>query len=255
MIVILGLDGLDYTLVQRWRLSALQQHQHGTVTVPIDPEKGVPLSPEVWGSFLCGKHVKPSFKRVAKRLPMLKRLLYKLRGKHVGRINVGFEPLHEPTFLDFTDSYTVNVPWYDSDYANYHIFNQLSAGKLSAAETVEALKRLYQEYTIQFAEALETHRDYELLFGYFPFPDDFQHLFLSRLEDIHRIYSDLNEYVASLAIEDDWLLIVSDHGWDTQKLTHSQRGFYSSNQPIKPTPEHITDFYVLFTDASAFDTK
>lgn len=246
MIVILGLDGLDYELVRQWGLSALQQQYHGTITVPIDPEKGVPLSPEVWGSFLCGKHVRPTFKRVSKPLPFLKRLLYKLWGRRIGRINVGFEPLRDPTFLDFMDSFTVNVPWYDGDYANYHILNQLAAGEILVTDALEALKRLYQQYTARFADALVTHQDAELVFGYFPFPDDFQHLFLEKLTEIQRIYVDLNDYVAGLEIGDAWFLILSDHGWDTEKLTHSQRGFYSSNQPMNPAPQHIMDFYALF---------
>jgi len=44
-------------------------------------------------------------------------------------------------------------------------------------------------------------------------------------------------------LQDSMFIIVSDHGFDLEKGTHSKHGFYSSNKILKRKPTKITDFY------------
>lgn len=47
---------------------------------------------------------------------------------------------------------------------------------------------------------------------------------------------------------DGTFIIVSDHGFDQEKKTQSQYGFYSSNIPLVPEPKKITDFFPLIVN-------
>ena len=78
--------------------------------------------------------------------------------------------------------------------------------------------------------------------------DLLQHLSLSK-DDIEKHYIDLDNYVSSLMVELEnsfecfTLILVSDHGFDFDKGTHSMNGFYSTSTHLNPIPEKITDFY------------
>lgn len=56
-VFILALDGLEYTLLKKWRCRYLLQRQHGTFKVSEEyfHKEGVPCSPKVWASFITGK--------------------------------------------------------------------------------------------------------------------------------------------------------------------------------------------------------
>lgn len=64
-LLILGFDGLEYNLVNRWKLKSLQQSQYGRLTIPKecyketeDPLGNIiyePWTPFVWSSILTGK--------------------------------------------------------------------------------------------------------------------------------------------------------------------------------------------------------
>lgn len=56
-LVFLGLDGLEYDFVGRWRLDNPKQQECGKIIVPIDPRIGVFSSPQVWATFLTGQHL------------------------------------------------------------------------------------------------------------------------------------------------------------------------------------------------------
>lgn len=60
---ILGLDGLEYHLLEKWNLTNLKQREYGKITVPIERKAKVPVSPEVWASFLTERDIKKKFSR------------------------------------------------------------------------------------------------------------------------------------------------------------------------------------------------
>ena len=87
-IFILGLDGLEYDFVEKWNLVHLKQREYGKIIVPIAEKLGVPNTPEVWASFLTGKHIKVSFEDRNVVLPVLK--ILKILRKYVN-VSLGLD--------------------------------------------------------------------------------------------------------------------------------------------------------------------
>mgnify|MGYP005641178489 CR=1 FL=1 len=97
---------------------------------------------------------------------------------------------------------------------------------------------------------LEKIRDVDVVFAYMHFPDEMQHLLFTRPLKIKKFYADLDNYVSILKsrVEASLFLIISDHGFDLETKNHSMYGFYSSNVPLDPKPQRITDFYDLIVN-------
>jgi hypothetical protein len=54
-VLILGIDALEYTLVETWDLKHLKQHEYGKTIVPIYKGGGEPVTLVVWPCFITGK--------------------------------------------------------------------------------------------------------------------------------------------------------------------------------------------------------
>jgi len=160
---------------------------------------------------------------------------------------IGFEPLKEKTFLDFTDSTKINVPYYNHDDTPFTtILLNFKEGRISLEEAIKRFKVLYKKQKEQILREIEKNQNVNVTFAYMNFPDALQHFLFTRPLKIRRLYMDLNSYVSILKskIKDPTLfLIVSDHGFNLVTGTHSKHGFYSSNMALNPKPKQITDFY------------
>jgi len=255
---ILGLDGLEYNFVEKWNLKNLQQLQYGTIEVPIGEGDNVPTSPEVWASFLTGKHI--SNLRFVKPFPVGAALDFlKFIRKHInislglGRKVGGLAPSRFPrlkhkTFLDHSSFKEINVPYYSYDHRPINVTHRFTKGELSLSEAIDTLLTIYEERKKQILDETERLRDVKVVFAYMHYPDILQHLFIRRLHKIKEHYVDLDGYVSILKRKADSLfLIVSDHGFDLKKETHSKYGFYSSNKVLNPKPKQITDFFKIVT--------
>jgi len=245
-IFILGLDGLEYNFVREWNLRNLKQQEYGKILVPIDKSKEVPLTPQVWAAFLTGKYI-PSLYFVH---PLTTEMLLKMQSflrflRKFIRISLGlgkkikikapnkFPNLKEKTFIDLTKSIEINAPYYSYDGAVFNILNQFYLGKLTLKECIEAMRALYEMRKEQILLELEKIRDVDVVFAY-----------------MHFFYADLDNYVSVLKsrVEVSLFLIISDHGFDLETKNHSMHGFYSSNVPLNPKPQRITDFYDLIVN-------
>ncbi|EMR73483.1 hypothetical protein MCGE09_00587 [Thaumarchaeota archaeon SCGC AB-539-E09] len=76
MIFILGIDSLDYDLVEKWNLQNLKQLEYNKIKVPINEKLGLPLSSEVWASFLVGKYVSVELKSSSNFINAMLEILY-----------------------------------------------------------------------------------------------------------------------------------------------------------------------------------
>lgn len=254
-VFILGLDGLEYNLVHKWNLSNLLQEQNGKTKVPINKKVGEPISPQVWGSFLTGHVVDKEFDKTGFRGPVAKILRF-LRGYIPLSLGLGekvgatteFPELAETTFLDITDSKEINVPYYSF---NNDIFKLLAKGRrenMTLTQKIRILKELYVKNKNQIALAVSEGLPQCLTFAFMSFPDAICHQAWLRPKFIRQFYHDLDYFVYKLKNElneDVLFLIISDHGFNIKKGSHSHHGFYSSNQPITPEPKRITDFFQL----------
>lgn len=265
----MGLDGLDYDLVNQWNLTALLQEQHGQVKVPINQKRGVPLSPEVWASFLAGKHVQRDFERPIAPLTPLFKILRCLRSRIVsplgltqrikemvgveihGQAKIGFgASLNETTFLDLTNSRAINVPYYNCDYTNFSILHQYDANKISHKKVIQLLKGVFAKRIRHILDEIPKLKDVDVVFAYINFPDALQHQMFTNPPFIKQHYAELDYYVQALMekLGEEFLsIIISDHGFDLNAGSHSLHAFYSSNKPLNPKPTRITDFFNIFT--------
>ncbi len=268
-VFILGLDGLEYNFVHQWNLPNLLQKQNGKIKVPINQTTGVPLSPEVWASFLTGKHVHAEFEKAIKPLGIVFKLLRLLRkhlplsfemAKTIRRHTPAqtheynkFPPLMETTFLDETNSLKINVPYYNYDNLYWRFSRYFRSGRLTHKEYVNILKRMFKRRKKQVLHGIQKIPKVDVGFAYIHFPDIIHHELFPKPDFIKQHYNDLDYFVFQLKNklpESTLFIIVSDHGFDLQTESHSLYGFYSANKPLKPKPKDITDFYDLIINSS-----
>lgn len=269
-VFILGLDGLEYDFVQKWNLKHLKQQEYSKIEVPIESEEGVPMSPEVWASFLTGKQTHLTFEESPIRplTPLL--TLLKLLRRHINlslglstkirrktpeklhkRHHVAFPPLKDTTFLDVADSKEINVPYYSYDHAVMKTLRYFGDERISLQKTAKLLISLYEKRKEQILNSIRKNEGVDILFAFMHFPDVIQHLLFTVPSKIQQHYMDLDNYVLRLKnkLNQSIFLIVSDHGFSFETETHSLYGFYSSNKTLNPKPKQITDFYNLLLQA------
>jgi hypothetical protein len=267
---ILGLDGIEYDFVEAWNLKNLMQTEYGKVEVPIG-EEGVPMSPQVWSSFLTGRVENISFPKTpriykilvflwnnfgffVKYIPFLKRRFQKI-GRKVqagrGQLSLNYK-LQNPTILDVVNSKAINFPFINHDDSTFKITYTYAIGELSLDECLESLKHDYIEHKKSIFKAIREN-EIELFFAFLHHIDSFQHYAFRRQEIIEEMYEDVDSFAASLKQElttlypDSKFIIVSDHGFDLNTGMHSKYAFYSTNIPLDPIPQKITDFYGILT--------
>ena len=242
--VILALDGLDYDLVERLDLKNLKQMKYGRLEVPINKILKQPSSPEVWASFLCGKHVVMMFKgrkrlRLMKFLIKMKRLLpfisLGIGRKTTGGIT-GFGKLEEKSWAENENVLTIGVPYFDYT-------NEVFEAQAEFAETKDLVKLkmiILKDYLKKSKLAIKSLKNidvnkYKIVFVYLHYPDQINHLCFNDMEQVEAFYQALDTYAKKFAsvVRNHHLLIISDHGANFKTGGHSQMGFISSNNGIK----------------------
>lgn len=264
LIFILCIDALDYDLVEEIGLNNLKQLNYGKIVVPINKKIGLPISTEVWASFLTGRHISKSFENYSIYINILLKIsdFFNITiasgiGKKVKdflkklgfNAPIRFGSLNKKTFLDITNSMEINLPFYSFDNKTFDIGYLFGTGKLSLKQTIKEIDSIYEMRKIQIINEIDNIGNKDIIFAYVHSLDMLQHLLFLNIKKIEQYYIDLDYYVSILkrkikkSFGDVIFIIVSDHGFDFDKGTHSMNGFYSSNTPLIPKPEKITDFY------------
>jgi len=91
----------------------------------------------------------------------------------------------------------------------------------------------------------------DVVFTYLNMPDAWCHRLFSRPEMIKHHYVELDIFAEKLrsVVEPEKFIIVSDHGFDLRRETHSRYGFFSCNIPLHPKPNKITDFHKIVVNS------
>lgn len=267
MIFLLGIDGLDYELVESLNLNNLKQLEYSKIVVPINEERGIPFSPEVWAAFLVGEHMSMNFvsssslttaiikfieffhidldKGLVKKIKHLFNKLYDFSAPN------RFCSLNRETFLDITKSMEINVPFYSFDNKTFDIGYLFGKGELSLGQTVKGIKLIYESRKKQVFSEIDSIENEKIVFAFMHATDMLQHCAYLRFSEIEQHYIGLDNYVMVLKrrLKDSFgeiiFIIVSDHGFDFNIGDHSNYAFYSSNTHLMPKPEKITDFYEI----------
>lgn len=256
---ILGLDGLEYNLVKERNLTNLMQLQNGTIEVPIHGKLKVPLSPQVWASFLTGKVVNDTdFKTSSKVHDLLIYARAKIEQLTTKRISLGlsrkvrprlFPKLNQKTFLDLPHVAEINAPFYSYDEKVLKTIGGLNDDQANLDEVITKVVDYYlelEEYILD--QTTNQSGNIKVTFAFMPYPDILHHLLFLRPLEIHKHYEFLDVFVEYLKL---WIdpntkfIIVSDHGFNMTSGEHSNYGFFSSNKTLSPKPTNITNFYNL----------
>ena len=266
-LVIVGLDGLDPDLVERWRMSWFKQRLYGRHYVGLIKDLYTPI---LWSCFLTGLNVekhgyslselkekrdRDAFKSrllyklylLRKRIPVkrlgLRKLLIKLGLVNPYPGSVMPDHLLKRTFLEELKArgYSVaaiEVPGYNESRNEYY---RVKIDELVTApfrERARLVEEALEDTRERIARAIEyVDRGYEVVFVYSPLPDVAFHMAVKPglnvkvwLRAVHYSLYRAVEELLDLAEEKGYaVLIVSDHGFDLKNYYHSEYGFWSLN--------------------------
>jgi len=281
-LLILGLDGLDYNLVEKWRLSFFKQRYYGKHYIGFLKKLYTPI---VWGCFLTGVNVeehgyslhqlvekrgKDAFKSqilrrlysIRKKVPIgnlrIRKILIKLGLVNPYQGSIMPESLLNKTFLKLLKDLnykvaTVEVPGYNEEVNEY--FRSTYGLLLSASldEKRAYIDKILEETDRRMIKTMDyIDKGYDLVFTYSPLPDIAFHIAVKPtlrikvwLKNVHEhLQQILRPLIKEAENRNYTILIVSDHGFDLNKYYHSNYGFWSLS--IEPpgwwSIETILDF-------------
>lgn len=265
-VLIIGLDGLEHSLVEDYDLKNLKQIEHGKVDLLLKKDEE-PLTPTIWCNFITGET--PDVHGVIAiqkwKYPLLEKIHASLRSfdiKHRGYwrgvlFNI-FDKMSlfemrgmrnfftrkdincDTIFDDIDSTIAISIPSFNEDEMNKELRRLVVEGR-----KFELKKRAYEAFAgrrKRFLDAL--NQKPSLLMVHFFLLDLIQHMFPYDNEYIRKTYERIDSFVGKvkekLVNNEVFLLIVSDHG--LLHGYHTPYGFYSCNEKLNLKNPKITDF-------------
>jgi hypothetical protein len=225
MIVILGLDGLEYEYVKEFNCKNLMQKCYGKTDIS---EFSEPRTVVIWSSFLTGRNTE---KEALKDL-----------------WNFRVKP-EETFFSKFQKWHAIDVPGFtfvrerhEKERAALKAFFDK---KISVEEYDAIAFENHKLAKQEFLEALE--QDFEILMAYFGIADVIGHLSFGIKPKMKIIYEELDEIARLASKKASKLLIISDHGMKAigRFGDHSNYGFWSFSETINLQTPKVTEFRQL----------
>jgi hypothetical protein len=271
-VLILGIDALEYNLVEKWNLKYLKQAEYNKISVPIPDGFEDPATVIVWPCFITGKEPKDmgytnteihksiatdmidKFVEVKKKLPIF--VKRKFAEIYIGlsmsiRRSLNLEKrtprrgdIKAPTIFDSKEYKSVHrhIPVYDSSFSmRMGVIEAINDKTRRSQYEKDCLREFYDRKKEVFDIMMDERWD--LFMEYFHCLDSIQHVFYKNKPKILNYYLLFNSFVEELTKilpEDVILLIVSDHGQENG--LHTKYGFYSCNKKLNLNKPKITDF-------------
>ena len=228
--IILALDGLELSLVEKFSCEFLKQDRYGNTNIK---EFSLPKTVILWASFLTGRNMESEVKED----------LWTFKVKP------------EQTFLKkFKNSKAIDLPAFS--YGEEHRQERELLKEFFVGSSSESIIETYNQIAWKnhkktkkiFFEELKKNHD--LLIGYFALSDVIGHLNFGSLKTMENVYQELNElaYQTKKIQPAEKILITSDHGMKEVGRfgDHTMAGFYSLNFDAKISRKpKITEFYDL----------
>lgn len=268
-VFIVGIDALEYDLVEELNLRNIKQIEYDKVIEP--PTKL--LTPILWSSFITGtlKHgvkaftVKNPLIKVSRNfLEMLRIdpystpvwLFYRALTKAgMSSRRVDKRDLKAKTIFDCVEnSVAVSIPAYNEWESIHRLRLKYPLARFvgkrhekKAEECIETNWRIFRRKMNYTLEMLERN-NWDLLMVHFLVLDNIGHLYWYRPGKLRDAYRFMNSAVGELLskVKDQWVLIVSDHGM--KKGLHTNYAFYSSNVPLGLKDLKLTDFHDIILE-------
>ena len=266
-VFILAIDGLEYKLVERWRLRGLQQTIYGWLDVSNFKHL---LTPIIWASFITGmppevhgikswwtfssNSVLDSFFHwIRYKIPIVQNMSqWKLRKllKFFG-LNVAPPQANDlkrkglATIFDYASNpVVIDVPSYNESPNTRARYSHAMDRGIEAYE--KELWKVHEERVGRIMNVLNSKWD--LFMAWIDIGDQMGHIYFDNKFKMLKTYTRLDtlaQRIRQNLKKDTFFLIVSDHG---MKLSsdgypeHSNRAFYSFNRNIKWRPQNILDY-------------
>ena len=221
--LVLALDALDPTVVEKYDCRNLMQTEHGRTDLSdFKLERTVVL----WASFLTGKNMES-------KIPIETQWEFKLRA--------------EDTFLsDFGTYNTIDVPAFSLKEKNHSEERSLLKKYFDREATVEQYDAtVWKNHEENKKDFFDSIGRFDMVIGYFDLADAIGHLSFGIPEKMKRVYLELERTAQEArSASDEFVLIVSDHGMRQvgRYGDHNREGFYSTNRKIGLDYPRITDF-------------
>ena len=246
-IIVLALEGLEVSLVEKFKLNSLLQKYHGRY----DAESEKYTASTLWASFLTGlspekvnlEFVERETSSTVKGSGFLKslgRIIFKPRPPSVKS--------KYKTILDYFDRpLPFNVLSYNEEHEQFKVRQEYDPSdiiddKSKRAEAHLVWKKLTIKLTEMFTRMLK-RRKWDLAMTHLYYTDVVGHIFPDDEQRVLEAYRLVDSFVGELRsiFKHSIMLIVSNHGM--KQGVHTNHGFWSSNVKIPTKPSSITDFF------------
>ncbi len=227
--IILGLDGLDYSCVRNFNCRNLMQYSYGYTDLS---EFGEMKTVVLWSSFLAEMNMEKEIQDTG--------VLWDFK-----------LPAERTFFARFRNWRTLDVPGFSYDDAMHQQEREKLKNffdkKGSIEEYDQVVFRNHQKSKEKFLRMLE--EDCDIQMGYFALADAIGHLSFGVSSKMRIVYQELDDLVSEAAKKDNnGLLILSDHGMETVGRfgDHSRQGFWSSSLNIAENNLKLTHLFKTF---------
>ena len=256
MIIVLGLDGLEYDLVEEFKLNAIKLNAYVRTNLE---DFSVVVTPPIWASILTGRVIKEMmtvFKSASaqaltddsKKMNLL-RMIIPLRFRRIiARMWDKIIPQAKGNPMKYTLNY-LERNHFDTifDHATNPVYNKIPGFNVSRKSKLLQIAFMGKDFK-DYAEKnclkkikdvrkdllrlLE--EDYDLIFWYTNALDNLGHIYFGRKIKTMNYYMRVNRLVADVFQKldaKDILYIISDHGIKAvgEGGLHSNHGFFSSS--------------------------
>jgi len=238
MIIILGLDGLDYSCVRAFNCRNLMQCSCGRTDLSgFNEIKTIVL----WSSFLAEMNMQDEISRQGS--------LWE------------FSLLASRTFFSrFNKWKTLDVPGFSYEGQQHQQERQKLKDFFEKKGSIEEYDRIlfnhYQKNKAIFLRMLD--EDCDIQMGYFALADAIGHLSFGVTSKMRIVYQELDDFAAVVAGKGNGrLLILSDHGMEAVGRfgDHSRNGFWSSSAAIEKDYLEIAGLFKTFLSALLVSAK
>ena len=256
MIIVLGLDGLEYNLVEEFKLNAIKLNAYVKTSLE---DFDVVVTPPIWASMLTGKIIKEMIAvfRFAsaqvltddsKKMHLLRMIVPPRFRKLLARMWDKIIPQAKENPMDYTLNFLERNNYHTIfDEAINPIYNKIPGFNVSRKPKLlkiafmgKDFKKLVEKNCLIKIENVRQEilrlieKDYDLVFWYSNALDNLGHIFLGRKIRTMDYYIRVNRLAADIMQklnETDKLYIISDHGMRAvgEGGLQSNHGFFSSS--------------------------